>query len=187
MRVQDKAPMDERILRTADRLFYQRGIRAVGVDTVAAEAGISKRSLYDYFPSKEALIVAYLARQGRAHPISDAPPAQQVLAVFDRLRAMFEEEGFRGCPFVNGIAELGHDCAQAREIAVRFKEGRIAWFRDQLARAGAPDPDGLAVQMTLLVEGAIAAMLVREDPTVADAARDAARVLLIAAGISLDG
>jgi AcrR family transcriptional regulator len=55
--------MRERILKTADRLFYLRGIRAVGVDTIGAEIGISKRTLYNYFPSKDALIVAYLSRR----------------------------------------------------------------------------------------------------------------------------
>jgi len=61
--VTERAPMAERIMAAADRLFYQKGIRAVGVDTVAAEAGISKRSLYDTFPSKDALVAAYLRQQ----------------------------------------------------------------------------------------------------------------------------
>src|SRR5438093_13484052 len=58
-----KHDMKDRILETADRLFYLRGIRAVGVDTIAAEIGISKRTLYNHFPSKDALISAYLARR----------------------------------------------------------------------------------------------------------------------------
>ena len=62
--------MQERILETADRLFYGQGIRAVGVDTIAAEIGISKRTLYNYFPSKDELIVAYLQRRLRPAPPS---------------------------------------------------------------------------------------------------------------------
>jgi AcrR family transcriptional regulator len=183
--VADKAPMVERILTAADRLFYERGIRAVGVDLVAAEAGISKRSLYDYFPSKEALIAAYL--QGRALPLpaSDAPPAAQILALFDRLQRMFATEGFRGCPFVNAVTELGQSCEAARELAVRFKEERRRWIRERLVELGVADPDGLALQLQLLVEGAIATMLVREDPSAAQAGRAAARALLTAAGVAV--
>jgi AcrR family transcriptional regulator len=176
--VTDKAPMVERILETADRLFYQRGIRAVGVDTVAAAAGISKRSLYDYFPSKEALIEAYLERRFRRIPPSDGPPDEQILAVFDRLHQAFVSGDFRGCPFVNAVAELAGSCQAAKLIAARFKQERWTWFRDRLIQAGSPDPDTLATQLLLLVDGAIATMLVREDPGVARAARAAAGVLL---------
>ncbi|MGE0370693.1 MAG: TetR/AcrR family transcriptional regulator [Gammaproteobacteria bacterium] len=177
----DKAPMVERILSTADRLFYQRGIRAVGVDAIASEAGISKRSLYDYFPSKDALVAAYLERRFRPHPPSDAPPETQILAVFDRLERMFESGEFRGCPFINAVTELGDTCRAAREIAARFKEERRTWFRDMLVRMGVADPEALATQLALLVDGAITVMLVREDPAVARAAREAARVLMQAA------
>src|SRR5437762_13061560 len=99
--------MRERILKTADRLFYRRGIRAVGVDTIAAEIGISKRTLYNYFPSKDALIVAYLSRRLRPTESADVPPAEQILGDFDRLERAFARPGFRGCPFVNAVAELG--------------------------------------------------------------------------------
>lgn len=183
MRVADKAPMVERILNTADRLFYQRGIRAVGVDLIAAEAGISKRSLYDYFPSKEALIEAYLERYTLPLPQIGASPAAQILGAFDRLERMFRQDGFRGCPLVNAVAELGAGCEPVRSIAARFKQERRAWFRARLTEAGLADPDALALQLLLLSEGAIAAMLVSGDPDVARGARDAAAVLLRSAGL----
>ncbi len=173
-----RIPMAERILATADRLFYQRGIRAVGVDMVAAEAGISKRSLYDSFPSKEALIEAYLLRRWAPLPADGAPPRAQVLAVFDRLAERFADPGFRGCPFVNAVAELGESCAAAQGIALRFKQQRRDWLRDRLVEAGARDAETLATQVALLVEGAIASMLVHHDPAVVDTARSAAEVLL---------
>ena len=75
----DKPTMDQRILETADRLFYLRGIRAVGVDTIAAEIGISKRTLYNHFPSKDHLIAAYLQRRFTTAPASDKPPLEQIL------------------------------------------------------------------------------------------------------------
>ncbi|MBI3637560.1 MAG: TetR/AcrR family transcriptional regulator [Candidatus Rokubacteria bacterium] len=174
--------MAERILDTTDRLFYRQGIRAVGVDTIAAEAGISKRTLYNHFPSKDELIVAYLSRRFRPIAPSDAPPAEQVLSVFEGLERAFASGGFRGCPFVNAVAELGEPTHAARGIAVAFKEQRRVWFRDMVTRLGARDPERLATQLMLLVDGAIAAALVRGDPAMARAAREAARTLLRAAG-----
>jgi AcrR family transcriptional regulator len=184
-RTAGKMAMQERILETTDRLFYRQGIRAVGVDTIAAAVGISKRTLYNHFPSKDELIVAYLTRRFRPISASDAPPAEQVLAEFDRLERNFASDGFRGCPFVNAVAELGEPTNAARGIAVAFKEQRRLWFRELLTRLGARDPDGLATQLSLLADGAIAAALVRGDPTVARAAREAARTLLSAAGAEL--
>ncbi len=176
-----KETMQERILETADRLFYHQGIRAVGVDAIAAEIGISKRTLYNYYPSKDALIVAYLARRCIPLALSDAPPAEQILGAFDRLEALVASGKFRGCPFVNAVAELGEPTHEANKIAVAFKEQRRVWFRDLLVRLQVPDPESLATQLAILVDGAIAGALVRGDPGMACAAKDAARVLLASA------
>jgi AcrR family transcriptional regulator len=178
--VTERVPMAERIVAAADRLFYRKGIRAVGVDTVAAEAGISKRSLYDTFPSKDLLIAAYLRQRIQPLPASDQPPAAQVLALFDQLHARFAKGDFRGCPFVNAVTELAEDCETARAIALGYKEERRRHIASLLAQAGASSPDVLASQIALLFEGAIASMLVRQDPAVAVQARDAAAVLITA-------
>ena len=175
--------MKERILETADRLFYGRGIRAVGVDTIAAEIGISKRTLYNHFPSKDALISAYLTRRSVPLPPPTVPPAEAILGTFDRLERNFAGPSFRGCPFVNAVAELGEGEHEARRIAVDFKEGRRLWFRGLAERLGVADPDGLATQLAILMDGAVAAMLVRHDATMAQAAKAAAQVLLANAGV----
>lgn len=180
-----KEQMEARILETADRLFYGQGIRAVGVDTIAAEIGISKRTLYNYFPSKDALIVAYLARRIASIAPSDRPPAEQILGRFDRIGRAVAGGAFRGCPFVNAVAELGEPTHPANQVAVMFKERQRVWFRDRLTELAVRDPDRLATQLALLVDGAIAAALVRGDPAMADAAKDAARTLLRAAGVVL--
>src|ERR1700757_5180273 len=122
----EQSDMKERILETTDRLFYLQGIRAIGVDTIAAEIGISKRTLYNHFPSKDALIAAYLARRFVQPRASDKPPAEQILATFDSLERRFGARDFRGCPFVNAVAELGPDDEDrtVRNIAVAFKESR---------------------------------------------------------------
>ena len=178
-----KDTMRERILETTDRLFYRQGIRTVGVDTIAAEVGISKRTLYNYFPSKDALIAAYLSRRSVPLAVSDKPPDSQILGVFDRLERSFSGKGFRGCPFVNAVAELGEPAHAAKRIAIDFKQGRRGFFHDLLKRLQVADADGLATHLALLVDGAIAAALVQGDPTVARAAKDAARALLRAAGV----
>jgi AcrR family transcriptional regulator len=177
--------MNERILETADRLFYLKGIRAVGVDTIAAEIGISKRTLYNHFPSKDALISAYLTRRFKQVPASDKTPAEQILGTFDSLERRFASKDFRGCPFVNAVAELGAEDQAVRQIAIAFKDSRRAWFRDLLRQLDVADAERLAAQLQLLVDGAIATDLVRDDQSVAVAAKQAASVLLKNAGVKI--
>jgi AcrR family transcriptional regulator len=180
-----KIAMKDRILETADRLFYLQGIRAIGVDTIAAEIGISKRTLYNHFPSKDALISAYLERRFVQPRPSDKPPAEQILATFDSLERRFASKDFRGCPFVNAVAELGTEDLSVRKVAVAFKESRRLWFRDLLVQLGVADAEALATQLALLVDGSIAQDLVRNDPAMARAAKEAARVLLRNAGVEI--
>jgi AcrR family transcriptional regulator len=186
-RAEARSEMQERILQTTDRLFYEQGIRAVGVDTVAAEVGISKRTLYNYYPSKDELIAAYLSRRFRPMELTDQPAVEQILGNFDRLERSFASGRFRGCPFVNAVAELKEPAHAANAIALAFKDARRAWFGALLSRLDVADPDGLAMQLMLLVDGAIAAVIVRGDPKVARAARSAAVTLLRAAGVDVAG
>ena len=181
----EKPTMKERILETADRLFYLRGIRAVGVDTVAAEIGISKRTLYNHFPSKDELIAAYLHRRFTQAPPSDKPPVDQILGTFDRLERGFASKDFRGCPFVNAVAELGVEDQSVKKIAIAFKESRRLWFRDLLVQIGVANAEALATQLAVLVDGCIAQDLVRNDPAMARAAKAAATVLLGHAGVKV--
>src|SRR5215475_14488630 len=181
----DSTNMDERILQTADRLFYLKGIRAIGVDTIAAEIGISKRTLYNHFPSKDSLIKAYLDRRFVTAKPSEKSPLEQILGYFDSLERRFSAKDFRGCPFVNAVAELGPKDRAVKKIAVAFKESRRQWFRDLLDALGVKDADSLATQLQLLVDGSIALDLVRDDPAMARAAKDAATALLQGAGVRI--
>src|SRR5690349_8156532 len=183
----DPQTMKERILQTADKLFYLQGIRAIGVDTIAAEVGISKRTLYNHFPSKDALIAAYLERRFVHARPSDKPPTEQILGTFDSLERRFAAKDFRGCPFVNAVAELGPTDRAVKKIAIAFKESRRLWFRDRLNELGIADAEALATQLVLLVDGSIAQDLVRDDPAMARAAKEAAKVLLRNAGVDVDG
>jgi AcrR family transcriptional regulator len=186
-RSESRRAMTERILNVADRLFYHQGIRAVGVDTVAAETGISKRTLYNYFPTKDKLIAAYLHRRAAPLKPSDKPPIAQILWNFDRLERAAGDDDFRGCPFVNAVSEIAERKHPARKIALRFKEERRTWLRDRLTEAGVTDPDPLATQLHLLAEGAIAAVLVRGDAAMVRAAKQAALALLKGAGVRVPG
>lgn len=187
MSVSAALPMKDRILEAADRLFYAQGIQAVGVDAVAAEAGISKRTLYNHYPSKDGLIAAYLERRtGLAIPF-EGTPLEQVLGLFDGLARWFASKRFRGCAFVNAVSELGRDRRHpAVEVAAAHKARRLAHLQAQLTVLGVADAAALAQQLMLLFEGAVAVSLVRGgDPAAAHSARDAAIVLLRAAGVAV--
>ncbi|SEC96333.1 TetR/AcrR family transcriptional regulator [Bradyrhizobium erythrophlei] len=184
---QDEDVTRANILETIDRLFYRQGIRAVGVDTIVAELGISKKTLYRHFRSKSEMIEAYL--RGRFRPIpheSDKHPAELILSNFAWLeRSLSSKKEFRGCAYLNALAELGDDERESRNLAAHFKESRRLWFRDLLSKLDVDDPDMLATQLALLVDGAYSAMLIRKDSSSTRAATAAARILLKNAGVSL--
>jgi AcrR family transcriptional regulator len=173
-----RASPAERILAAADKLFYLHGIRAVGVDAVAEEAGVSKRTLYNYYATKDDLIAAYLVGRFKHIAPSDAPAREQILAYFEHLEREFARPDFRGCAYVNAVSELSDPKHPAANIALKFKEQRRAWYRTLLERLGVAHPDALATQLQLLAEGALSANLVWGDPTLARAAREAAEVLI---------
>jgi AcrR family transcriptional regulator len=182
---EEGAAIRERILAAVDRLFYAQGIKSVGVDAIAAELGISKKTLYRYFPSKDDLVIGYL--RGRFRPLPEAsvkPPAEQILANLEWIaRSLTGARDFRGCAFVNALAELGSEDSEARKLAVAYKESRRLWYRDLLSQLGVDDPDTLATQLSLLVDGAYAAVLIHQDPAMMRPAIAAARILLKAAGV----
>jgi AcrR family transcriptional regulator len=184
---QDEEITRAKILETIDRLFYRQGIRAVGVDTIVAELGISKKTLYRHFRSKSEMIEAYLRGRFRPFPKdSDKPPAEQILANFAWLeRSLSSKKEYRGCAYLNALAELGDDERESRDLAAHYKESRRLWFRDLLSKLDVDDPDTLATQLSLLVDGAYSAMLTRKDPSSTRAAIAAVRVLLKNAGVSL--
>jgi len=186
--------MHDRILDAADRLFYARGIQSIGVDAVVLEAGISKRTLYKHFGSREQLIAAYLTRRGARQPEVSRPGEElsEILGVFKRFERWFASEPFRGCPFSNAIAELGGDPSHpALAVARDIKTRNTAWFELRLRALGVAHAASLATQLSILVEGAVALAMQRKAdgsaPQVARAAAAAARALLAQAGVALDG
>lgn len=181
-------PARERILNTAFRLFYAHGPRGVGIDTVIAESGVAKATLYKHFPRKDDLVLAYLDKvdQGwfgqlrAAARAAGDDPRDQLVGMFDALGNAARRDGFHGCAFINAAAEssCGSD-VHAR--TVEHKNVVRAWVADLARRAGAPDPDRLARQLTLLIDGGLAAGVLDSDPDTPAAATSAAQALVSAA------
>ncbi|MGW3281340.1 TetR/AcrR family transcriptional regulator [Nocardia rhamnosiphila] len=173
-------PAARRILDTAAELFYSRGIHAVGVDTIAAESGVTKRTLYDRFGSKDGLLVTYLEdrdRRWRAriadHLAGHTDPIRRLLVPFDVLPEWLPGNS-RGCGFINAFAELPEADHPGRRVIVDEKTWLRDLFRELAAAAGAADPDRLAVQLLSLHEGAIISFSITGEQTAAAATRAAA-------------
>jgi AcrR family transcriptional regulator len=172
-------PSAERLLQTATEVFYAEGIRATGVDTLAARAGVSKPTLYAQFGSKEGLVAAVLdrrreTRQEQLAAMLDAMPAtgeDRLLAVFDWLAEGHGSSGFRGCPFTNAAVELPDPAHPARAVISAYKN----WLRDTLARLAAEA--GLS-DLLLLIDGANARVVVADDRSAMRRARSAAARLI---------
>ncbi len=116
----------DRILHTAHRLFYAHGIRATGIDKVIAEAGVTKVTFYRHFPSKNELILAYLALRHAMwmewFTATLAEHGHTVAALIPTLKAWFEDKGFRGCAFINVVNEMGEELPAVLEISRQHKD-----------------------------------------------------------------
>ena len=175
----------DRILDTAFRLFYARGIRAVGVDLIIAEAGVAKATFYKHFPAKDELVVAYLDRVDRIwtaqlHSAAEAAgpdPADQLVGLFDALGTACRRDGYRGCAFINAAAEAVPG-SPVHDRTVAHKQRVLDWVRGLATAAGAADPSGLARALTLLLDGGLASGSLDASPEAPVVARSSARVLV---------
>lgn len=153
----------ERILDTASRLFYRHGFVSVGVDTIIAEAGVAKMSLYRHFPSKDDLIVAYLEQSNQRFwawfdgALGEGRPREQLLRLFEELARFATSPACFGCMFQLAAADFPDPDHPAHRIALAHKTAVIDRLSDLASRAGSPDPDGVAAQLLLLMDGAFVA------------------------------
>lgn len=178
----------ERLLDAAAGLFYRDGVN-IGVDALCKAAGVSKRSMYQLFGSKDEVLAASLERSGPGYqalllpPADDSrPPRAQVLHVFERLDQLSAGPEYQGCPFVSTATELKDPDHPASVVARSFKQQLTAFFHAQAARAGASDPETLARQLTIVFDGAGARTVVQGHP-LDGLATATATVLLDAAGV----
>jgi AcrR family transcriptional regulator len=182
----------ERILTAATRLFYEQGIQATGVEELAASAGVSKRTLYKLFGSKDQLVAAYLEKMHRdlvshERPLwrLDLTPRERLIALFDQPAA---DRPYRGCPFHNAAVELSGPAHPAHPVIRAHKQAALRRIVDTAREAGADDPETLGQRIFVLYEGATALSTSIGGTQSFDYARPVATTLIEqAVGVSLPG
>lgn len=180
------APARDRIISVATRLFYRRGIRTVGVNTVVSESQVAKTTLYEHFRSKDELIAACLERLDERYfrwfvdevERRAEAPVDRLLAMFDVYDEWFQSPDFRGCAFINAAVELADRDHPAAAAIANHKRRARDLLRRLAQEAGLPDADAVSDHLTLLMEGAIVTALVEGDWQAARRARAAAVRLL---------
>ena len=186
----DNISTRERIVSAASRLFYNEGIGRVSVDAVAAEAGLTKRSLYYHFKSKDDLVTAYLDYRDlpnlqafqRWFDEAEGSTAERIASIFEQLAVSAKHPKWKGCGFLRTSSELinmpGHP---ALKRGIAHKQRIEAWFAECLMAGGIADPDDMARQIRILLDGAFAVVTLDRDPSYMTLAGQAARTLIEAA------
>ncbi|CAN7690332.1 TetR/AcrR family transcriptional regulator [Aminobacter sp. LjRoot7] len=183
-------PTRQRIVDAASKLFYGEGIRAVSVDAVAEKAGLTKRTLYYHFQSKDELIAAYL--DGRDQPNlalfqrwfeeAEGGIDQKIRAIFENLAKSARHPRWKGCGYLRTAAELadmpGHP---AIKTGIAHKKRVEAWLASAFAAEGVRSPELLARQIILLLDGCFAIVLLNRDASYMETAGEAAATLVKAA------
>ncbi|MGE6204558.1 TetR/AcrR family transcriptional regulator [Guptibacillus hwajinpoensis] len=155
-------PAALRILDTASNLFYWKGIHSIGVETIATEAGVTKKTLYDRFGSKDQLIVEYLKsrdNQWKTHLytyldlVPNHQPLEKILKIFDALENWLETNNQRGCAFVNALAELPEESHPGREVIIEEKRWLMQVFTTFLKELKLQDAEKLGEKLLILHEG----------------------------------
>jgi len=177
----------ERILTAANKLFYAEGIRAVSLDVIAEKAGITKKTVYYHFKSKDDLIEAYLASRDQPNlaqfrkwfDAAEGGLPEKVEAIFTNIARAARHPKWKGCGFLRTAAELanmpGHP---AMKVGAAHKKRFEAWMAAEFEQAGLEQAEGLARHMVLLLDGAFSTILVHRDAAYAEAAGEAAKALV---------
>ena len=180
----------QRILETADRLFYEEGIRVVGIDRVIAEANVAKATLYAHFRSKDDLILdvlkhredcstAFFDTAMRRHNRRAKSPLRSFFAA---LKEWFKSPGFRGCAFQNAAIELADPTHAGTEYVRGYKRRFGEFLRGLIEKSVGQEAARFAPAVALLVEGAIVTAAIQGDPGAADVALDAVLRLITEEG-----
>ncbi len=181
-----KSDARQRIVETAERLFYAEGIRAVGIDRIIAEAEVAKMTLYNHFASKDELILAVLKyreekfggmfeRWMEKHIKKGMDPVE---AFFAALKDWFKSQGFRGCAFINASVELADARHAASQFSAEHKHRFHEMLTDIITDSAGSKAASMAPAIALLVEGAIVTAVMEQSAKPADVARDAALALI---------
>jgi AcrR family transcriptional regulator len=184
-----KSGTRERLLDTAASLAYRDGV-GVGVEALCRTAGVSKRSMYQLFDSKDELLAASLERRAERFTAQLLPPAdaalsprERILYVFERVQQQAPSTDYLGCPYLAVQVELKDAEHPASRVAARVKQELQGFFRDEAARAGAADPELVGRQLILVFDGAGARAGIRADSLHGGLAVGMVSVLLDASGV----
>lgn len=182
----------EKILQAASEMFYRDGIRAVGVDSIVEESGVTKMTLYKHFGSKDQLVAEYLRERDLrwkewlrgALDRHSGSPRERILSIFDALAEWLHgSNGYRGCAFVNALVELADEEHPAHEV---IREQKI-WMREYLSGIAAEteikDPSELSERLMLVYEGANVISVMQDGPQTARRAHDSAAAILTDFGL----
>jgi len=153
----------EELVDAAMRVFYRHGFHASGLDRILEEGGISRMTLYNHFKSKDELIVAALRRRdeifrNRMMKFVESrtkAPLDRLLAVFDFHEQWFTGKDFCGCMFINASAEFADPLSPPRQVAAEHKRAIVRYLADLGRQCGLADPDSIADQLNILIEGSI--------------------------------
>ncbi|MHB2050278.1 TetR/AcrR family transcriptional regulator [Pseudomonas putida] len=175
----------EKILATAEKLIYENGIHATGMDLLVKTSGVARKSIYRYFANKDDVAAAALNARDirwmkwfRSECEKAQTPEARILGIFDVLKSWFESDGFRGCAFINTAGEVGDADDPVRQIAKLHKQKLLDYTLELTKALRINDPAGLAKQLFLMIEGTITVAHVMGDYTVLDSAREIAKILL---------
>lgn len=175
----------EKILQTAEQLIYQNGIHAMGMDLLVKTSGVARKSIYRHFANKEDVASAALTERDerwmqwfRRESDKGETPQDRILNMFTVLKGWFESDGFRGCAFINTAGEVGDPEDPVRRIAKMHKQKLLDYILEVSGQLGVKEPELLASQLLILLEGAITTSYVMGDWSAADKARDIAKMML---------
>lgn len=176
----------QQLVDKAIELFAANGYHATGIDRIAEEARVSKKTMYHHFRSKEELIIAALKqydglfRNGFMKAVEKQAdtPYDRLLAVFDVAGAWFSDNKFFGCMFINAIGEYSERNAAIQHVCKEFKRLMRAYLEELAVEAGIPDTHRVAESVAILLEGSIVTAQVSGTPETAATARDAAKIII---------
>jgi AcrR family transcriptional regulator len=183
----------DRLLDTARELFYRDGYHAVGIDTIVQRSGVAKMTLYRHFPSKDDLIAAYLERANtafwdwlEAEVATITDPRGKLIGAFEATAALATSPLCLGCTFQAAASEFPGLQHKGHQVALEHKRRVLAFFAGLARDAGLRDPEGLAGQLLLLMDGAwVAARMFGPDNHAATVVA-AARALIAAHDVVAD-
>jgi AcrR family transcriptional regulator len=178
--------LQEKILAAASELFYSQGIRATSVDAIAKAANTTKMSMYKYFPSKDELVLAVLRKRDEDFrtwfvarvDAKAADPKDKLAAIFDVIGEWMDIPEFHGCAFINASAEFPFKGNLVHQVSTEFYDKFQHYIADLAGQCGSKNPESLALQLRLLIAGAIVSEQMKRHSGAAEQAKQAAFILI---------